>query len=74
MGLGNARVLWHFRDFLRMSKVGILCDWALQGYSADGLYRDTLRLGTARILCGSILCAGNSRDTLRLGNVGTLCG
>ena len=58
---------------------------ALQGYSAVGhcrdtwwLGRDTLRLGTARILGGSALqgylAVRRCRDALRLGTAKILCG
>ena len=77
-------------DAVRLGTAGILCGWALQGYSAAGHCRDslhlgtedTLRLGTAGILCG-ILCSwalqgylvvGHCRDTLRLGTAGIPCG
>ena len=33
-------------------RLGKLCGWALQGYSAVGPCRDTLQLGTAGILAG----------------------
>ena len=49
-------------------RLGKLCGWALQGYSAVGHCRDTWWLGTARILWLG------TEDTLRLGTAGILCG
>ena len=55
-----------------MGTAGIICGWALQGYSAVGHCRDTLRLGTARILGGwalqdhSAAAVGDCMDTLPL--------
>ena len=41
---------WSCRE--RLGMAGILCGWALQGYSAVGHCRDTLRLGMAGTLGG----------------------
>ena len=65
-------------------RLGKLCGWALQGYSAVGHCRDTLPngwawwLGTAGILCGWALqgysAVRHCRDTWWLGTAGILCG
>ena len=74
-------------DTLRLGTIGILCGralqgyfkgWALQGYSAVGHCRDTLRLSTAGILGGWALqgysAVGHGRDTLQLGTPGIFGG
>ena len=51
----------HCRDTLQLSTAGILCSWALQGYSAVGQCRDTWWLGNAGILGGWSLKSASSR-------------
>ena len=68
----------HCRDTLQLGTAGILCGWALRGYSVVEHCKDTLQLGSVRILCGWALQGyskvGHCRDTLRLGTAGILCG
>ena len=79
MGLGTAGILccWALQEYsavavglcrdtvLFLGTAGILGGWE---YLVVGHCRDTLRLGTAGILCG-----GHCRDTLRLGTAGVCC-
>ena len=62
---GKNAVIGHCRHTVRLTlwlhTAGILCVWALQGYSAVGHCRDTW-------------CLGHCRDTLRLGTTGILLG
>ena len=52
--LGTPGILcgWALRDTFRLGPAKIFGVWTLQGYSAVGHCRDTLQLGTARILSG----------------------
>ena len=62
----------HCRDTRRFGTAGILCGWALHGYSAVGHCGDTCWLGTAGILGGWSLKSASSRarttSTLKFNN------
>ena len=69
------------RDTVRLGTAGILCGWALQGYSAAGHCRDTLHLGTEDTLrlgtagySAGYSAVGHCRDTWWLGTAEIFCG